>query len=45
MPIDVTERLQFEMELHQAAQMSLAGEFAAGLAHEIKNPLTGKVKN
>lgn len=39
--IDVTERLQLEMELHQSAQMSLAGEFAAGLAHEIKNPLTG----
>jgi len=39
--IDVTERFQLEAELHQAAQMSLAGEFAAGLAHEIKNPLTG----
>jgi len=39
--IDVTERLRLEGELHKSAQISLAGEFAAGLAHEIKNPLTG----
>jgi PAS domain S-box-containing protein len=38
---DVTERKRLEAELVRAAQMSLAGELAAGLAHEIKNPLAG----
>jgi PAS domain S-box-containing protein len=28
-------------ELHRAAQLSFIGELAAGLAHEIKNPLAG----
>src|SRR5207249_11930030 len=28
-------------ELQRAAQLSLIGELAAGLAHEIKNPLAG----
>src|SRR5919206_582021 len=32
---------QQEMELKRAAQLSLIGELAAGLAHEIKNPLAG----
>jgi PAS domain S-box-containing protein len=38
---DVTERKRLEAELVRAAQMSLVGELAAGLAHEIKNPLAG----
>jgi PAS domain S-box-containing protein len=38
---DVTERKRLESELVRAAQMSLVGELAAGLAHEIKNPLAG----
>ena len=38
---DVTERKYFEAELARVAQVSLVGELAAGLAHEIKNPLTG----
>jgi PAS domain S-box-containing protein len=38
---DITERKRLEAELVRAAQMSLIGELAAGLAHEIKNPLAG----
>lgn len=38
---DVTERRQMENKLARAAQLSLVGELAAGLAHEIKNPLAG----
>jgi PAS domain S-box-containing protein len=38
---DVSESRQFEAELTRAAQLSLVGEMAAGLAHEIKNPLAG----
>lgn len=33
--------LQQTAELHRAAQLSFIGELAAGLAHEIKNPLAG----
>jgi PAS domain S-box-containing protein len=39
--IDISERLQLEAKLKQSAQLAIAGELAAGLAHEIKNPLTG----
>lgn len=38
---DVTEKLQAEEELQRANQMILIGQMAAGLAHEIKNPLAG----
>jgi PAS domain S-box-containing protein len=38
---DITERKKLESELQRAAQLSLIGEMAAGLAHEIKNPLAG----
>jgi two-component system cell cycle sensor histidine kinase/response regulator CckA len=38
---DITEEKRLQNELHQAAQLSLVGELAAGLAHEIKNPLAG----
>ena len=32
---------QQTIELHRASQLSFIGELAAGLAHEIKNPLAG----
>lgn len=38
---DITERKRLESELVRAAQMSLVGELAAALAHEVKNPLAG----
>ena len=38
---DITERLQAEQEMLRANQMAIVGQMAAGLAHEIKNPLAG----
>lgn len=39
--IDISERLRLEAKLVHAKQLSFAGEIAAEIAHEIKNPLTG----
>lgn len=38
---DVTEKRRMELNLARTSQLALIGELAAGLAHEIKNPLAG----
>jgi len=38
---DVSERQQAQQEIQRANQMAIVGQMAAGLAHEIKNPLAG----
>jgi signal transduction histidine kinase len=42
---DVTERRNLEASLSQAEKLAALGQLAAGLAHEINNPLTAIVAN
>ncbi|MHB8124022.1 MAG: ATP-binding protein [Desulfitobacteriaceae bacterium] len=38
--IDITERKQIEKEIARLDQLNLVGEMAAGIGHEIRNPMT-----
>jgi PAS domain S-box-containing protein len=40
MGIDITERKKLEQEILRLDRLNLIGEMAAGLAHEIRNPMT-----
>ncbi|RFU70994.1 PAS domain S-box protein [Peribacillus saganii] len=37
---DVTEKLEMEEQLRKSDTLSVVGELAAGIAHEIRNPMT-----
>ena len=37
---DITDRVLFEHELSRLDRLNLIGEMAAGIAHEIRNPMT-----
>jgi two-component system, sporulation sensor kinase E len=37
---DITEKVVYEKEVSRLARLNLVGEMAAGIAHEIRNPMT-----
>lgn len=37
---DITEKLDMEAQIHKSETMHVLGELAAGIAHEIRNPMT-----
>ncbi|WP_241735407.1 histidine kinase dimerization/phospho-acceptor domain-containing protein [Anoxybacillus flavithermus] len=42
---DITEKLQIEAQLIQSGKLAAIGEMAAGIAHELNNPLTAILGN
>lgn len=38
--IDITDNKKLEVEMHKLDRLNIIGEMAAGVAHEIRNPLT-----
>jgi len=40
MAIDITERKQLEIEIARLDRLNLVGQMAAGIGHEIRNPMT-----
>jgi signal transduction histidine kinase len=38
--VDVTDKARYEKEMIRLGQLNLVGEMAAGIAHEIRNPMT-----
>jgi PAS domain S-box-containing protein len=39
--IDITERKKYDKEMARLDRLNLMGEIAGGIAHEIRNPMTG----
>ena len=40
MDIDITDKKHFEKEMYRLERLNLVGEMAAGIGHEVRNPMT-----
>jgi PAS domain S-box-containing protein len=38
--LDITEKKRLEKEMHRLEQLNLIGQMAAGIGHEVRNPMT-----